>query len=306
MTTDVPNTADRGAPKDAAVTDGGGRALYGNFQVTIVPMNGDTPGHTTVVGRVQDGPSLEQVLWTRAAMNGDCQLLTPRIPFCSPTCASGSACTADGVCTRFPTAQSVGTVRVSGVRTAAGQSTFEMLSVTNTYQVPGSVMLPNPAFTEGDTVRVEASGAGAIPAFAVESRGITALALGSTAITVAENMPIPLTWNAPRQMGQRIRVRLDISHHGGTRGMVTCDTADDGELTIAADLVTRLIRLGVAGFPTIVVGRSFTGSSMVQGGVVELQVASDLETPVTIPGLRSCTSDADCDGGTCQPDLRCQ
>jgi hypothetical protein len=44
---------------------------------------------------------------------------------------------------------------------------------------------------------------------------------------------------------------------------------------------------------------------MVGAGSVELVVSSELETEVTIPGLRSCTSDADCMGGTCRPDLTC-
>jgi hypothetical protein len=89
--------------------------------------------------------------------------------------------------------------------------------------------------------------------------------------------------------------------------MITCDTNDDGSLEIAAPLVTALVSLGVAGFPSIVVSRERTTSTAVGSGSVNFVVTSDIEQYVTVPGVRSCTGDEDCTGmGTCQDDLTCR
>ena len=47
-------------------------------------------------------------------------------------------------------------------------------------------------------------------------------------------------------------------------------------------------------------------AEIVAGSSVELREAvAEVETAVEIPNLRSCTSDTDCDGGTCRADLTC-
>jgi hypothetical protein len=125
---------------------------------------------------------------------------------------------------------------------------------------------------------------------------------------VAQNTPVELRWTTPGAAGtgSRVKVKLDISHHGGTRGMISCETADDGSLTIGAGLVTRLVGLGVAGFPSIVVTRENVGSATVGTGRVNMVVSSTVESYVTVPGVRSCTSNDDCMGmGTCRADLTC-
>ena len=69
----------------------------------------------------------------------------------------------------------------------------------------------------------------------------------------------------------------------------------------------QLLDLGVAGYPSVIVTRSATGTTTIAPGRVDLVVSSMVERPVTIPGLTSCTSDADCTGGqTCQSDLTCK
>ncbi len=295
---------DRGAtPSDGSAANAD--ASVGTFQVQMIAPTDAAVGYTTVVGRVQDGPTPSQIVWQQAATEGDCRLLTPRVPFCSTSCGGSAVCVENETCQPYPTAQSVGTVRVTGIRTAAGATTFEMIAVSNSYQTPGDVMLPYPAFAEGDMIRVEAAGSAWTPAFALDARGIAPFALGAGPLRIQTGQGVALTWTAPRQTGQRVHVRLDISHHGGTRGKIECSTADDGELTIPAALISRLVALGVAGFPTIVVGRSSSGSASVRAGRVELTVTSEIEVPIEVPGVRSCTEDSECDGGMCRPDLTC-
>lgn len=302
-TADTP-TADRGtAPADGSATNTD--AAVGAFQVQMVAPTDASAGYTTVVGRVQDGPTPSQIVWQQAATEGDCRLLTPRVPFCATSCGERMVCVENDTCQPYPVAQSVGAVRVTGVRSAAGATTFEMIAVSNSYQTPGDVMLPYPAFAEGDMIRVEAAGSPWTPAFTLDARGIAPFALGAAPLRIQTGQGVALTWTAPQQSGQRVHVRLDISHHGGTRGKIECATNDDGELTIPAALISRLVALGVAGFPTIVVGRTSTGSASVRAGRVELTITSETEVPIEVPGVRSCTDDSECDGGMCRPDLTC-
>jgi hypothetical protein len=89
--------------------------------------------------------------------------------------------------------------------------------------------------------------------------------------------------------------------------MISCDTADSGSLEIGGALITELLGLGVAGFPTIIVTRQAVGSATIAEGRIDLLLASSLEYAVQIDGLTSCTDDVDCsDGQTCQSDLTCQ
>jgi len=297
------------APADASSQDGAvANAINGTFQVQLVAPSGTTPGSTTVLGRVQQGETPEATVWEQALADGDCRVLTPRTPFCATPCGSAAACVADNTCRPYPTARGAGAVRVTGLRTAAGPTPVDLTLVANNYQVPGDVTLAYPAFAEGDAIHLEAAGAAPVPAFSLDGRGIAPLSVTSTMLQVAMNTPIELRWAAPGAAGagSRIKVKLDISHHGGTRGMVTCDTADDGSLTIGASLVTRLVGLGVAGYPSIVVTRENAASVAVGGGRVSLVVSSVVENYVTVPGVRSCTGDADCMGnGRCREDLTC-
>ena len=88
--------------------------------------------------------------------------------------------------------------------------------------------------------------------------------------------------------------------------MIECDTDDTGAITISASLMTELIGLGVAGFPSVIITRVSSDSAQIAVGRVELAVSSKVERLVTVAGVDSCTEDADCpDGGTCQSDLTC-
>lgn len=276
--------------------------LVGSFQVRLVAPAGDTPGSTSVLGKVFDGPTPDPVSYVDAALatdDVDCALLLPVVPFCATACVGGAVCVADDVCQDYPETMNVGRVTVTGLGT-----TFTMDAIAGTYQ-PLGPSLPYPAFAAGDPIAIQTSGGDYAP-FAITSVGVAPLALTSPDLIVAREQALTLTWDAG-SAATRIRVKLDVSHHGGSNGKIQCDTADDGSLTISAALVTALVDLGIAGHPTIVVAREATGMTVTEPGRVELVVGSELEVAVTIPGLESCFGNEDCsDDKTCQPDLTCK
>lgn len=279
----------------------------GAFTLRLVPPDPstDTPGLTSVIGVVRNAPPPPLLVWQRVAEEGDCFLEEPRSPFCTD-CARDEVCVDDDVCVPEAMSVSAGTVTLSGVRTSSDQTrvTIEPLRPINSYQLPSA--LPYPGFDEGAVVRLEAAGED-VPAFAMEARGIVPLELdGSEDVPVTPGDDLPLRWTAGGEASARIHVEMDISHHGGTRGLVVCDSEDDGELDVPAALVTGLIDLGVSGFPVVDMARHSDGAAMVGEHRVDLTLVSDVTRGLAIPGVTSCFEDTDCAGGeTCQFDMQC-
>jgi hypothetical protein len=288
--------------------DAGVQAVVGSFTISLVaPTGNDSSGHTTLVGKVYDGPTPAQVIWQVAQEIESCRLSTPRVPFCSEPCGGSAVCVEDDMCQPYPTAHSVGTVRVTGVKTTSGANEFAMEPVAKTYQPPAGVQLPFPAFEQGDAIRVEAKG-GDFSAFSLAARGVSPLELADNKLALERGSPFELAWSPSGALGvSQIHVKLDVSHHGGTKGMIECDADDNGALSIAPELVTALLDLGAAGYPTVIVTRHSDGSSRIAPGLVNLSVASIVEKDVQIPGLASCTSNSECPSGQkCQSDLTCK
>ncbi|MCB9734695.1 MAG: hypothetical protein H6745_19090 [Deltaproteobacteria bacterium] len=286
-------------------TAGDPDVLVGTFAVRLVTPTDGVAGSTAILGKVYDGPTPSPVGYEATDSEGDCQLLVPVVPFCATACAGGAICVADDTCQAYPTSQDLGAVTVVGVENAAGCDVFSMSPINKTYQPTGGT-LPYPAFVEGDTLGIVTAG-GAYDAFAITAKGVADLVITSTDLVVERDADIALTWEAGGEPSAVIDVRLDISHHGGTKGVLTCTTDDDGALTIPKALVTKLVDLGYAGLPTIVVTRHTTGSAVIAPGRVDLDVSAQVEQAVSIPGLVSCTDTAQCpDGETCQDDLTCQ
>lgn len=299
-----------GAAPDASMGDP--NVLVGSFQVKLVkPVpasngNPEVPGSTAVLGKIYDGPSPQTIIWEEALKEGACRLEKPRVPFCNTPCGGSAACVENDKCQDYPLAHGAGTITVTGLHTEAGEAGFKMDPVANNYQPPASVKLPFPAFSEGEAISFAAAGE-YFSSFTLGTKGIAPLVLSGQTITLESGKAVSLSWT-PGQAGlSSIHVKLDISHHGGTKGMIECDTDDTGALDIPASLVTELITLGVAGYPSIIVTRSATGSATIAPGRVDLVVLSTVEQVVEIPGLTSCTSDADClMGQMCQSDLTCK
>ncbi len=280
--------------------------LVGRFVVSLiapVEATDDTaakPGSTSILGKVQDGPALSLVVWEQAAAVGDCILWSPRIPFCNEPCGATAACVEDDTCKDYPLAHGAGIITVTGL----GDAAFTIEPVANNYMKTG---LPYPAFSEGGTVTFAVPG-GEVAAFTLTAKGIAPLELLSESLPLAKDTALALQWTAPGQNGlSTIYIKLDIAHHGGSSSKIECSVDDNGSFSIPATLVTSLMDLGVAGFPTVKLARNGIGAAATNYGWVELQLTSEVEKEVLIDGLISCNSTDDCpDGQTCQDDLTCK
>ena len=288
---------------EPAVDAGTSDAALGGFVVSLVPADPEQgrAAYASVQGKVHDGTTPEDLTWTVEQEAGGCRLLVPHVPFCAVSCGGTAVCAEGGQCVPYPKALDLGRVRVAGV----GPSAFEMEAVAGDYQPGAAVALPYPPFDEGGLVQVSAPG-GALGAFALEARGIAPLRFEQSPALVS-GQPVQLTWTPPAQAGTRIEVKVDISHHGGAKGTIMCEVPDSGSLELPAAQVTRLLALGVAGFPTIVVTRVNSATAAVRAGVISLRLSSAVERPVQIEGLRSCKADSQCPAGkVCRSDLTCQ
>ncbi|WP_437982384.1 hypothetical protein [Sorangium sp. So ce117] len=282
--------------------------LVGAFQVRSLPSaEPGAAGSTAVIGKIYDGPTPAQLVWEMQAEEGGCQLLTPRVPFCNEPCGGSAVCVEDDTCQPYPAAHSAGNVTVTGLNLESGEASLVMSPTANNYQPPAGVKLLYPPVDEGGVLRFEASG-DFFSAFTVEAKGVSPLDLLNETIALDPAQPLQLEWTPPGQAGiSKVYVKLDISHHGGTKGMIECNVEDTGSLDVPASLVKQLLDLGVAGFPTIIVTRRSVGSATIPAGRVDLVVSSQIEQAVVIAGLMSCNDDSQCpEGQTCQSDLTCK
>jgi hypothetical protein len=275
----------------------GSDTLLGGITVKLIEANAATgaSAYTSLLGKFQDGPQPPVIPLEVAEVDGDCELLVPSLPSCPAGC-SGSACTEDDVCTPYPNAVNVGTIAVEGL----GAAPFMMKPLTTAFAYQAPMTLPNPPCEEGTEVLAEA------PAFSLSSPCVAQLELEiDEALAVREGEAVALSWAPPGVSGiSHVHIVLDVAHHGGKKGEIVCNVADTGSFAIPEPLVTRLVNLGLAGFPTIVVSR-VSGALGTEIPDVKLTVMSPLERSVNT-GVVSCTEDADCpDGTTCQVELIC-
>jgi hypothetical protein len=295
-----------GSSNAGGSSNSGSKELVGSFQVQVVVDDQDpTTGATSVIGKVSDGPSPAGVIWTVAKEDGECRLEVPSVPFCAAGCP-GAVCVADDECQAYPVGRTVGEVTLNGVNLSGGGSELMLKEIAKAYQPPAGTTFAYPPFAEGDTITVHAAGGDYTP-FDLSAKGVAPITLTSTDLELDLDKELALTWNgATDPKSSQVHLKLDISHHGGSRGMIECDTDDTGAITISAELMTELIGLGVAGFPSVIITRVSSDSTQISAGRVELAVSSKVERLVTVAGVDSCTEDMDCpDGGTCQSDLTC-
>ena len=255
------------------------------------------PAKTELRGEILDGVQPAN-LWDELAAADGCRVVVGPQHVCDPQCASEQTCGPDG-CIATPRTRSVGTVVLDGLP----EPVTMMPSSVRRYS-PTSV-LPYPPFEPGTAIALQAEG-GDYDAFALRGRGVTLLQVDDQEITVATGEPVTLRWTPGDEAAAKVFVELDIAHHGGIAARIECDVEDDGELVIPAELVTRLVERGTAGFPTVTLTRRTVDSTEIEPGCVDLEVGSQVIRAVTVPGVTSCSNTHPCpDGQTCQFDLTC-
>jgi hypothetical protein len=242
---------------------------------------------TNVLGIVYDGPpaSGEVPLKLESKM-GDCELLVPWAPFCTEPCTGGAKCTADDTCTAQPKMLDVGPVVLSGL---GDELTLE--AIAGNYQSP---TLPAKPCAEGAPVSLDSS------SFSMESPCIARLELTTEApIPVMTGKSLDLAWTPPNSPADsRVKIHLDIAHHGGKKGEINCDVADTGSFSVPEKLVTQLVSLGLAGYPDITAER-YSASVDARLPMIKLRIGSLVRREVDT-GVLSCDEDSQCESGqTC-------
>jgi hypothetical protein len=274
---------------------GGFGVLHGDFTVEILAPDPATmtPGLTSLVGMVFDEPQLRPIpLKLDSELNG-CQLWVVKVVSCIPGCGSVGVCTATNQCTPYPSPRNIGTVRVQGL----GTSDLVMDGGTRNVYEP-IAFLPYPPCVEGASVLLDAQG------WSAQGRCIAPLAtIGPERIPVSRGQGTPLTWTAPGTADiSRVRLSLDISQHGGKKGEIVCDIPDTGSFEIPEPLITKLVDLGLAGYPEIVASRVSTATASAQGDV-RLVISSPVTRAVDT-GVTSCRDETTCaPGQACQDDV---
>jgi hypothetical protein len=280
----------------------------GGFVVDLKRNPGSTP-FTAISGGVKGGVD-PNAIWEETAKDGDCRLMAGRMLVCTTPCPGGKVCAGSNMCIDEPLTQDTGTLTITGL---AGSMPLTWISGQGYY---ASLTSYPPAAPEAD-IALKTSG-GKLPPVSLAGRGIEPLQFGGTGLKVARNQPLAVSWTAPaKNKSTRVRIKLDIAHHGGIAARIDCDVADSGSTTISAALVTKLMDRGLAGFPTISLTRLTADSTSGGPGCVDFAVASEESRDIEVEGVVSCTQDGPCSPGdtgcktcptgmTCGKDLRCK
>jgi hypothetical protein len=269
--------------------------VFGNVIVEIFKDQ-----YTGFLGSFFAGPPPPTMPLDVRQTQGGCQLFVPRAATCTPACAADAICVGPNQCETKPAAVGVGVLHVEGLGATALDLEPTSATVLSYQVVP---TLKYPACAEGDEVTARAD------AFMVAAKCVGDLAVTSTVpIPVVSGQAMHLAWSAPARAGiSRVELELEITHHGGYRGQINCDVPDTGSFDVPAPLVTTLVGLGRAGYPTVKIARVSRGTASKEPGVA-LTVSSRVELAVDT-GVISCGAPAspECAAGTtCQPNFTCQ
>jgi hypothetical protein len=264
---------------------------FGSITVNLREATETKDAVGVVSGTVYDGPSPID-LWMESVLEaGECQLREPVHAFCDPPCESSSLCVQGGECMAYPRSQNAGAIEITGLDQPV---TLEPFPPSYFYQ---SDELSFPPCEQGALVRLAADD------FEAETPCVAPLVVDAGDVPlVRREQPVTLTWQAPGDPGSaRIQILLDISHHGGKKGDVVCSVPDTGRYEIPETLVTPLVDLGLAGYPSIILTR--LSSAAASPPAVAFSVASAVQRPVDT-GVTSClpnSADECPDGETCDP-----
>jgi hypothetical protein len=274
-----------------------GDAVLGTFTVALNPaVDQSISAFTTVSGSAYSGEYPTDVIETPVASEGGCTTYQFSRHDCSnPVCTGGQKCAGPEECREAPELVDVGTVTVEGI----GGTPLTLSAINKKYQYP--LDLPYPGFDEGANLTLSASG-GFYPPFTVTTTGVAPVALRAETFELASGTPLLVEWEAGSNAAARVSLSLNISRHGGSAGYLECEVTDTGSFTIPAGPITRLIELGVAGFPQLTLTRSTQAEVAVSGGKIALRSVGTAVPTLTVEGVCSCFDSTDC--GACDDTAR--
>jgi hypothetical protein len=285
-------TSSGGSGGAAAGSGGSSDVVVGTFTVALNPSEDGAPAFTTVFGKVYSGPYPKDVIETPVVSEGGCTVYKYSLHQCiSPACTGAQKCAGPEDCQEVPDLVSVGAVTLQGL----GSAPLTLSLTNNNYQYP--LDLEYPGFDEGAQLSLSAAG-GFYPGFTVTTTGVAPVTLSAETFELATGTPLLVEWEAGGSPDASVTVNLNISRHGGSSGYLECHGSDSGSLTIPAGPVTRLIELGVAGYPQLVVTRSTHGEVPVSTGKLTFQSTATAIPTLGIEGLCSCFDSSDC--GSCE------
>jgi hypothetical protein len=114
------------------------------------------------------------------------------------------------------------------------------------------------------------------------------------------------TWTPASGGNSRIAIEIDVSHHGGLKGLIRCDVPDTGTATVDGTLATQLIGWGTAGFPDASLTRHSIDTAAVGSGTATLDVKSTTTIALQVPGVTSCSDTLPCPTGQTCTSSKCQ
>jgi len=216
--------------------------------------------------------------WEVVAQAGDCVYIDRVDPgLCDPPCPGGTLCTTEGACEPLPGLQPAGELILTGLGSDLSLSPDEL----GYYHLEGTPGLP--LFTADATVGLVAAG-GATPGFDVSVEGVEdLLSAVPCELELTPGTALDLEWS-PASGGATIRWEMFTFMHAGNGPMLRCVTEDDGELTVAAELVD-LYLADRTGFATYELSRFRRAEAVLAtGDAVGLEVAS-VRTCFHLPGV---------------------
>lgn len=301
-----PSDSSSGGSAGASSASGGGAtagasnsgtSVWGYVGIDMIPQSSTTDAHTNVLGALTDRAALPE-FYKLSSTVGECQLLKPTAPFCEAICTATQTCSLEGVCVDNARSVNTGALSLSGLSRTDGTDSFSMSIIGTTYKPLASVSLEYPPCQAGDTVSLEATVIGA--PFQVNTTCSTPLRLtGADPLPAESGKPLDVTWEAPASNSDsKVTIEVDVSHHGGSKGIIRCETADSGSFSIDGALMTELTNLGVTGFPNVTVTRKSAEAKAVGAGQIELRVTSYEIRQLSFPGIFSCTEDSECPAAT--------
>lgn len=279
-----------------ATCEAGKRA--GTFVVSV--SDPAEPDAVDITGSVYDAP-ITGTKTQVAKTAGSCSVLTPvQAEVCPMTCSSSEVCV-NKVCKAGPKLKSVGAVTVAGLGSA-----IKLEQLSDKYSMP---LDAHPKVVTGGSITVTASGAEGYGPLTAKASGVDFIKLPPGTVEVVKDKPVKLTWTPPAKAvpGARVLINLSINKHGLTESWIECDTADTGEVTIDAGLVTELFKYGMSGFPRASITRQSAGTASVPSGCVELDVMSQGTQALKNPLVQDCSDDSECPAGKkCGRDQACK